>query len=219
MAINNGVGQYQTTYDFKTDTTTVNYFSANQTTTTAAANFQVTVTAASTAIADMTAMFQQVGPTFQQVGQAAKRIRRGLPPPPPKPKPKFSDKIRQAFDKLAAGGPMKPVKEPVKLRTPGGMEILPIGGAAPEAEVKKSVEETWDRPKKKITLERTVPVRREKGGRIQDTHAGKVTLVKTTEGPEHLTRNVGIRVDAHGTNHVEIPIKDLREALDELEGK
>lgn len=88
-----------------------------------------------------------------------------------------------------------------------------IAGGAPESELQKSVEH-----KKKITLKKTVGVVREKGGTESELHKGTLELVRTMEGPKLQTETIGLKTTPNGGgNYVEIPIKDLREALDDLD--
>lgn len=154
------------------------------------------------------------GVTYFQTDTVPYDIAGRTPPEPPKPKrPGLLDTVKAMFGRIE-GGPMKDPKNAEEAMAALARHGMPmIAGAAAEAEVTKSVEH-----KKKIVLERTVGVTRDKGSGPEETHAGKVTLVKTMESDDpNQLRNVGIKVDTNGSGHVEIPIDDLREALNELD--
>jgi hypothetical protein len=88
-----------------------------------------------------------------------------------------------------------------------------IAGGSVDAEIKTTVEE-----KKKIVLERTVGIDRDKGGPTPTpTHTGKLTLVRDLAGAPHQQRSIGLKTEPNGTSYVEIPIDKLREALDDLD--
>jgi hypothetical protein len=89
-----------------------------------------------------------------------------------------------------------------------------IQGAARETEIEKRVEH-----KKKITLERTVGITRDKGSGDTATHTGTLTLVRTMEGTPPQMDQVGLKTEGGSGGYVEIPIDELRNALDELESQ
>lgn len=87
-----------------------------------------------------------------------------------------------------------------------------IGGGSHEAETSRTIEH-----KKKIVLKRSVGIPREKGAGIEDTHMGTVTLVRTMEGDPNQLRNLGIKAEPKQNSYVEIPIDELKKAIQELE--
>lgn len=131
-----------------------------------------------------------------------------LPDPPKRKRRMWGANVKEAFDKLAKGGPPKSVKRP-SAADMKRLDLRPIAGAAPEAETSMKIEH-----KKKVKLERTVGVDRPDK---KEAHRGTVEMVRTMEGPQHLTENIGISVTGNGGGHVEIPVTDLRKALDELD--
>lgn len=133
------------------------------------------------------------------------------PPKPPGPFERLAESFRKLKDKPPSKLDSLDLRPEVREAIESGAMPL-IAGAAGESEVTRTVEH-----KKKIKLERTVGLDRPDIGKA-DAHRGTVELVRTMEGADHLTQNIGIKTEGSGGgSHVEIPTEEILTAVKELD--